>query len=362
MAVQAAFGVIPPYASYSIASETIVPGDGWQFVYASLQAYKAHVQEYPGCQRLDVYVSQIDGGDMRLHSYSTGTRPSNWRHSSSVATRRAPAGGLGERAAGADLGHGEGVLMAGRSRRPAQAAVRLSGHRRGRPPGAAYGHPGLDHSGDHRAWSTSPGRWSSTSSSPACARAARRMWLQHVSSLAVPDLRAFFAVGPWGRFMLVPGRTPPIRTSHTRRRSSAGTTEAREVLRRRRRLPRAREPAHGRQEPAVAGRVAGARRLRGPSRPRPLEHACDDRRRRNADRHRALLVRPAADRRAAARERGARAGRRSGSPRAGSPVFYVAFVANGIAIGLRVETAGSTRPRRRTWASCTGARSAWVQG
>ena len=62
------------------------------------------------------------------------------------------------------------------------------------------------------------------------------------------------------------------------------------------------------EEPPVDGRVARPRRLRGPPRPRPLEHARDDRRRRHADGDRALLVRAAADRRPAARERGARAG------------------------------------------------------
>jgi hypothetical protein len=75
MAARAPFAAAPPFASYSVASEALVPGDAWAFVYASLQAYKAHVQEYPGCQRLDVYVSPIDGGDMRLHCYAIWDTP-----------------------------------------------------------------------------------------------------------------------------------------------------------------------------------------------------------------------------------------------------------------------------------------------
>ena len=85
--------------------------------------------------------------------------------------------------------------------------------------------------------------------------------------------------------------------------------EARQVLPGRRRIPRAREPAHGREEPAVGRRMAGECRLCGSSRPRSLEHPFDDRRGRNSDRNRALLVRVAAHRRTAARERRARAGR-----------------------------------------------------
>jgi hypothetical protein len=65
----------PPFVSYAVASEAVVPADAWGFVYASLQAYKAHVQEYPGCQRLEVYVAPGDAGDMRLHCYATWDTP-----------------------------------------------------------------------------------------------------------------------------------------------------------------------------------------------------------------------------------------------------------------------------------------------
>ena len=76
--------------------------------------------------------------------------------------------------------------------------------------------------------------------------------------------------------------------------------------------------------------------LRRPSRPRSLQHAPDDRRRRDADCDGALLVRPAADRRTAAGERRPRAGSLL-VHRLRASVFYVAFVANGIAIGMRVR-------------------------
>jgi hypothetical protein len=65
----------PPFASYSVAWEAVVPGAAWMFVYASLQAYKAHVQEYPGCQRLDVFVAAVDSDDVRLQCYATWDTP-----------------------------------------------------------------------------------------------------------------------------------------------------------------------------------------------------------------------------------------------------------------------------------------------
>jgi hypothetical protein len=60
----------PPFVSYSSMSEALVPASEWEYLYASLQAQKAHVQEYPGCQRFDVFAAFDDGG-MRLHCYTT---------------------------------------------------------------------------------------------------------------------------------------------------------------------------------------------------------------------------------------------------------------------------------------------------
>jgi hypothetical protein len=65
----------PPFVSYSSMSETVVPASDWPFLYASLQAHKAHVQEYPGCQRMEVWAAIDDDGSMRLHCYTTWDTP-----------------------------------------------------------------------------------------------------------------------------------------------------------------------------------------------------------------------------------------------------------------------------------------------
>ena len=44
-------------------------------LYASLQTLKGHVQEYPGCQRFDVFIRAEDNGDVRLHCYTTWDTP-----------------------------------------------------------------------------------------------------------------------------------------------------------------------------------------------------------------------------------------------------------------------------------------------
>jgi hypothetical protein len=40
-----------------------------------MQSLKAHVQEYPGCQRFDVFVRAQDNGDVLLHCYTTWDTP-----------------------------------------------------------------------------------------------------------------------------------------------------------------------------------------------------------------------------------------------------------------------------------------------
>jgi hypothetical protein len=65
----------PPFVSYSSMSEAVVPASDWPFLYASLQAHKAHVQEYPGCQRMEVFVAVDDDGSTRLHCYTTWDTP-----------------------------------------------------------------------------------------------------------------------------------------------------------------------------------------------------------------------------------------------------------------------------------------------
>jgi hypothetical protein len=65
----------PPFVSYSTMSEALISSSEWPFLYASLQAHKAHVQEYPGCQRMEMFVSVDDDGSLRLHCYTTWDTP-----------------------------------------------------------------------------------------------------------------------------------------------------------------------------------------------------------------------------------------------------------------------------------------------
>jgi hypothetical protein len=61
----------PPFVAYSSLTETLVPAADWPEVYASLQALKGHVQEYPGCQGFDVFTRVEQGDDVRVHCYTT---------------------------------------------------------------------------------------------------------------------------------------------------------------------------------------------------------------------------------------------------------------------------------------------------
>jgi hypothetical protein len=61
----------PPFASYSSCTEGLVPPADWPELYASLQAHKAHVQEYPGCQRFDVYFRAEPEGAVLIHCYTS---------------------------------------------------------------------------------------------------------------------------------------------------------------------------------------------------------------------------------------------------------------------------------------------------
>ena len=70
MAVAAA-----PYVSYSSATVAVVPAASWPIVYSSLQALKGHVQEYPGCQRLEAFVQVEPDGGVRVHCYTTWDTP-----------------------------------------------------------------------------------------------------------------------------------------------------------------------------------------------------------------------------------------------------------------------------------------------
>jgi heme-degrading monooxygenase HmoA len=67
-------GVVLPYVSWSTASEVVVPIDEWEQLYASFQTLKGHVQEYPGCQRFDVFVAPRDDA-VEVHCYTTWDTP-----------------------------------------------------------------------------------------------------------------------------------------------------------------------------------------------------------------------------------------------------------------------------------------------
>jgi hypothetical protein len=56
-------------------TEAIVPASEWPYLYASLQAFKAHVQEYPGCQKMEAWVAVDDDGSMRIQCYTTWDTP-----------------------------------------------------------------------------------------------------------------------------------------------------------------------------------------------------------------------------------------------------------------------------------------------
>ena len=63
-----------PYVSWSTGTFARIPVDRWDTVYASMQALKAHVQEYPGCQKLEAFVHVEDGG-VRIHCFTTWDTP-----------------------------------------------------------------------------------------------------------------------------------------------------------------------------------------------------------------------------------------------------------------------------------------------
>jgi hypothetical protein len=64
-----------PYVSWASGTFATIPAGQWELVYGSLQALKAHVQEYPGCQKLEAFVVLEDNGDVLLHCYSVWDTP-----------------------------------------------------------------------------------------------------------------------------------------------------------------------------------------------------------------------------------------------------------------------------------------------
>jgi hypothetical protein len=60
-----------PIVVYSTCSHLVVKAEAWPPFYSSLQALKGHVQEYPGCQRFDVYFRAAPEGAVALHGYTS---------------------------------------------------------------------------------------------------------------------------------------------------------------------------------------------------------------------------------------------------------------------------------------------------
>jgi quinol monooxygenase YgiN len=60
----------PPYVSYSSCTIARVPAERWNAVYGSLQALKAHVQEYPGCISFDLF-ARVEADQVVVHAYTT---------------------------------------------------------------------------------------------------------------------------------------------------------------------------------------------------------------------------------------------------------------------------------------------------
>ena len=61
-----------PFVVYSSCSEALVSAQDWPALYASLQALKAHVQEYPGCEGFDVFFTEGPAPpNYEIHCYTT---------------------------------------------------------------------------------------------------------------------------------------------------------------------------------------------------------------------------------------------------------------------------------------------------
>lgn len=64
-----------PYVSWASATLAEIPAEKWELVYGSMQALKAHVQEYPGCQKLEAFVQPASAGAVRVHCYTVWDTP-----------------------------------------------------------------------------------------------------------------------------------------------------------------------------------------------------------------------------------------------------------------------------------------------
>ena len=64
-----------PYVSWSSSSSAVIPAEQWPLVFGSMQALKGHVQEYPGCQKLEAFVHAEAEGAVRIHCFTTWDTP-----------------------------------------------------------------------------------------------------------------------------------------------------------------------------------------------------------------------------------------------------------------------------------------------
>jgi hypothetical protein len=60
-----------PIVVFSTCTEAVVQAPDWPRLYGSLQALKGHAQEYPGCQRFDVYFRAEPDERVLLHVYTS---------------------------------------------------------------------------------------------------------------------------------------------------------------------------------------------------------------------------------------------------------------------------------------------------
>ena len=70
-----AFPSALPYVSWSSVTFAEIPAESWEAVYGSMQALKAHVQEYPGCQKLEAFIEPGADGSVHVHCYTVWDTP-----------------------------------------------------------------------------------------------------------------------------------------------------------------------------------------------------------------------------------------------------------------------------------------------
>jgi len=58
-----------PYVAWSSQSVVVIPAADWPTVFGFMQALKGHVQEYPGCQKLEAFVEPA-AADYRVTVYT----------------------------------------------------------------------------------------------------------------------------------------------------------------------------------------------------------------------------------------------------------------------------------------------------